>query len=97
MYDDDVPVNDLGQLANLVRERINGNFAYYNINTHLNATNVCVLSLCVLRIRSDLRSPKAMSWTIRRSSRGARKPLTTDAPRCISLAVSITSEIRVVP
>jgi aminodeoxyfutalosine synthase len=38
----DVPLPELGELANLVRERKNANFAYYNINTHLNPTNVCV-------------------------------------------------------
>ncbi|MBI1831015.1 MAG: aminofutalosine synthase MqnE, partial [Planctomycetes bacterium] len=32
----------LGELANLVRERKNGNVAYYNVHTHLNPTNVCV-------------------------------------------------------
>ena len=32
----------LGELANLVRERKNGNNAYYNVNTHINPTNVCV-------------------------------------------------------
>ena len=58
MYDPDIPVNDLGQLANLVRERINGNDAYYNINTHLNATNVCVYRCVFCAFRSDLRSSK---------------------------------------
>ena len=58
MYDPEIPVNDLGQLANLVRERINGNDAYYNINTHLNATNVCVYRCIFCAFRSDLRSPK---------------------------------------
>ena len=58
MYDPEVPVNDLGQLANLVRERINGNRAYYNINTHLNATNVCVYRCVFCAFRSDLRSDK---------------------------------------
>ncbi len=58
MYEPDVPVNDLGQLANLVRERINGNFGYYNINTHLNATNICVYRCIFCAFRSDLRSPK---------------------------------------
>ena len=32
----------LGAMANLVRERYNGNFGYYNVNTHINPTNVCV-------------------------------------------------------
>ncbi len=58
MYDPEIPVNDLGQLANLVRERINGNDAYYNINTHLNATNVCVYRCIFCAFRSDLRSSK---------------------------------------
>lgn len=58
MYDESIDVNDLGQLANLVRERINGNRAYYNINTHLNATNVCVYRCVFCAFRSDLRSPK---------------------------------------
>ena len=32
----------LGRLANLVRERKYGNYAFYNTNIHLNPTNVCV-------------------------------------------------------
>lgn len=31
----------LGQLANVVRERLHGNRTYYNRNFHLNLTNVC--------------------------------------------------------
>lgn len=58
MYDPEISVNDLGQLANLVRERINGNAAYYNINTHLNATNICVYRCIFCAFRSDLRSDK---------------------------------------
>jgi aminodeoxyfutalosine synthase len=53
-----VHLNDLGELANLVRERKNGNFAYYNINTHLNPTNVCVYRCIFCAFRSDLRDPK---------------------------------------
>lgn len=33
----------LGELANLVRERLHGRNAYYNINRHINYTNYCVL------------------------------------------------------
>jgi aminodeoxyfutalosine synthase len=54
----DVPLPELGELANLVRERKNGNFAYYNINTHLNPTNVCVYRCVFCAFRSDLRDPK---------------------------------------
>lgn len=63
MYNPSIPVNDLGQLANLVRERINGNRAYYNMNTHLNATNVCVYRCVFCAFRSDLRSPKGYAMS----------------------------------
>jgi aminodeoxyfutalosine synthase len=48
----------LGELANLVRERRNGDFAYYNVNTHLNPTNVCVYRCVFCAFRADLKSPK---------------------------------------
>jgi aminodeoxyfutalosine synthase len=48
----------LGELANLVRERKNGNFVYYNVNTHLNPTNVCVYRCTFCAFRADLKSPK---------------------------------------
>ncbi len=34
----------VGWLANLVRERLNGDVAYFNVNRHINPTNVCVAS-----------------------------------------------------
>ena len=52
---DDVPLCEVGELANLVRERHSGNRAYYNINTHLNPTNVCVYRCIFCAFRSDLR------------------------------------------
>src|SRR5262245_8635812 len=33
----------VGRLANHLRERLNGNFTYYNVNRHINYTNVCVI------------------------------------------------------
>src|SRR6476619_6970890 len=48
----------LGELANLVRERKNGHFAYYNVNTHLNPTNVCVYRCTFCAFRADLKSEK---------------------------------------
>jgi len=32
----------IGWLANHVRERLHGNVAYFNVNRHINPTNVCV-------------------------------------------------------
>lgn len=31
----------LGYLANLVRQRVSGEYVYYNVNRHINLTNVC--------------------------------------------------------
>jgi aminodeoxyfutalosine synthase len=50
---------ELGSLANLVRERYNGNFGYYNVNTHINPTNVCVYTCDFCAFRADLDEPKA--------------------------------------
>jgi aminodeoxyfutalosine synthase len=59
----DVPLPELGELANLVRERKNGNAAYYNINTHLNPTNVCVYRCVFCAFRSDLREAKGYAMS----------------------------------
>lgn len=58
LYDPGVPLQELGKLANSVRERMHGNVAYYNINTHLNPTNVCIYRCRFCAFRSDLRDPK---------------------------------------
>lgn len=48
----------LGEMANLVRERYNGNFGYYNVNTHINPTNVCVYKCDFCAFRADLDDPR---------------------------------------
>jgi aminodeoxyfutalosine synthase len=55
---DEADLFDVGALANLVRERKNGNFAYYNVNTHINPTNVCVYRCVFCAFRADLKSEK---------------------------------------
>jgi aminodeoxyfutalosine synthase len=68
-FDDGVLLYDradlftLGDLANLVRERKNGNNAYYNVNTHLNPTNVCVYRCTFCAFRADLKSAKGYVMT----------------------------------
>src|SRR5438105_11717344 len=54
----DADLFTLGELANLVRERKNGNFTYYNVNEHLNPTNVCVYRCTFCAFRADLKSPR---------------------------------------
>lgn len=51
-------LHTLGDLANLVRERKNGKVTYYNVNEHLNPTNVCVYRCIFCAFRADLKSPK---------------------------------------
>ncbi len=63
LYEQDTPLQEIGQLANLVRERVNGNLAFYNINTHLNPTNVCIYRCNFCAFRADLRDPKGYAMT----------------------------------
>lgn len=63
-FDDGVYLHDqadlftLGELANRVRERKNGKITYYNVNEHLNPTNVCVYRCRFCAFRADLKDPK---------------------------------------
>ena len=91
----------LGELANLVRERKNGNFAYYNVNTHLNPTNVCVYRCTFCAFRADLKSPKGYVMSdeqiLRAGRRGAsaRRHRTAHRRRAApSAAVRVVSERR---
>jgi aminodeoxyfutalosine synthase len=42
LFRPDVDLHVVGQMADVVRRRKNGIVAYYNINAHLNPTNVCM-------------------------------------------------------
>lgn len=55
----------LGRLANLVRERINGNLAYFIHNHHINPTNVCVggCNFCAFATM-DPNDPQAWMWSV---------------------------------
>lgn len=48
----------LGELANVVKQRKHGKNAYYNVNVHLNPTNVCVYRCVFCAFRSDLKDPR---------------------------------------
>ncbi len=55
LYRDDVDLHAVGELADVVRARKNGNVAYYNLNMHLNPTNICIYrcSLCAYSRDAD--------------------------------------------
>ena len=48
----------LGEMANSIREAKNGNVTYYNVNQHLNPTNVCVYRCNFCAFRADLKSDR---------------------------------------
>ncbi|WP_020472245.1 aminofutalosine synthase MqnE [Zavarzinella formosa] len=56
--DANADLHTLGELANIVRERKNGKVTYYNVNEHLNPTNVCVYRCTFCAFRADLKSEK---------------------------------------
>jgi aminodeoxyfutalosine synthase len=60
---DRADLHTLGELANRVRERKNGNLAFYNTNIHLNPTNVCVYRCVFCAFRADLKAEKAYTFT----------------------------------
>src|SRR5262245_7128717 len=59
----DADLFTLGELANTVRERKHGRRTYFNVNEHLNPTNVCVYRCTFCAFRADLKSPKGYVMT----------------------------------
>lgn len=63
----------VGSLANSVRERINGDFTYYNVNRHLNYTNVCISDCAFCGFYRRVRHPEAYEWSVEECVDIARK------------------------
>ncbi len=59
LYREDVDLHVVGELADLVRRRKNGAVAYFNINAHLNPTNVCIYRCSLCAYSRDLDEPGA--------------------------------------
>jgi len=59
---DDLPA--IGALANQVRERINGDLTYYNVNRHMNYTNVCISYCAFCGFYRGVRHPEASEWSV---------------------------------
>lgn len=54
----------LGQMANVIRERKNQNLAYYNINRHINYSNVCYVGCKFCEFGQPQKSPKAYELSV---------------------------------
>jgi len=58
--------NDLlavGYLANIVRERLHGNITYFNVNRHVNPTDVCVASCKLCAFGKGVRDESAYTMS----------------------------------
>jgi aminodeoxyfutalosine synthase len=53
----------LGHMADLARQRQNGNYVYFNVNRHINLTNICVAKCKFCAFGCDETSPQAYFMT----------------------------------
>ena len=54
----------LGYMANLVRERLHGNVTYFNVNRHINPTDVCVASCRLCAFGKKAKDPHAYTMSL---------------------------------
>ena len=54
----------VGRLANIVRERLNGNVTFFNVNRHINPTNVCVAACKLCAFGRQVRDDKAYTMSL---------------------------------
>src|SRR5438132_487260 len=54
----------VGYMANIVRERLHGNVTYYNVNRHINPTDVCVASCRLCAFGKRAKDPKAYTMSL---------------------------------
>ncbi len=54
----------IGAMANRVRERINGNVTYYNVNRHMNYTNICISDCAFCSFYRRVRDPEGYEWSV---------------------------------
>ena len=68
-------LNSLGQIANIVSERKNGNRATYILNRYINYSNICVLSCQFCAFGARRRDPHAFEMAIPEIESAARTAL----------------------
>ena len=54
----------IGYLANHVREQLNGDTTYFNVNRHINPTNVCVAACKLCAFGRQVRNPQAYTMSL---------------------------------
>src|SRR5437764_13966344 len=68
-------LNGLGMIANVVRERKNGNYATYIHNRYINYSNICVLSCQFCAFAARKRDPHAFEYAIEEIIRVVKEAL----------------------
>ncbi|NQU20671.1 MAG: aminofutalosine synthase MqnE [Candidatus Nealsonbacteria bacterium] len=63
LFRDDVDLHAVGELADLARQRKSGDIVYYNLNAHLNPTNVCIYRCALCAYSRDVDDPGAFTMT----------------------------------
>lgn len=53
----------VGAMANQVRERLHGDTTYFNVNRHINPTDVCVASCRLCAFGKRAKDPSAYTWS----------------------------------
>lgn len=53
----------IGYLADLVRQRLSGDFVYFNVNRHINLTNICVSRCRFCAFGCDAEAPQAYAMS----------------------------------
>jgi aminodeoxyfutalosine synthase len=70
----------VGWLANQVREKRHGNITYYNVNRHINPTNVCIAHCRLCAFGRDPNAPGAYTYALeeiyQRAEQGMREGAT---------------------
>lgn len=54
----------VGYMANIVRERMHGNVTYFNVNRHINPTDVCVASCRLCAFGKRVKDPKSYTMSL---------------------------------
>jgi aminodeoxyfutalosine synthase len=54
----------LGYMANLARERLHGNVTFFNVNRHINPTDVCVASCRLCAFGKRVKDPRAYTMSL---------------------------------
>src|SRR5260370_13768990 len=68
-------LNALGIIANVVRERKNGNYASYIHNRYINYSNICVLSCQFCAFAAKKRATHAFEYASEQIIRAVTEPL----------------------